>query len=70
MPWKACKSFVGQVRRYSWNGRIYQVRDVFYGGKLLRCEFAVRNPNGSKRWLPTYEGVMFEDISPWSYKRG
>lgn len=66
---------IGPVRKYVYQGGVYVVRDRWESmppspSGYIRSEYAVRNPNGSKRWVPTYEGVMFKDIEPLRMRRG
>lgn len=57
-------------RRYRWNGGLYLIRDRFtVAGQFGGCEYAVRNPNGSKRWVRCAEGVDFADIQPYRMRR-
>lgn len=67
---------IGRVRKYVFEGAVYVIRDRWdsmnnrFPRGLVRCEYAVRNRNGSKRWVPTYEGAMFKDIQPLSIRHG
>ena len=59
--------FHRKVRRYWRDGALYVIRDVWRRGearRLMRCEYAVSNPNGSKKWLACVEGVEFATIQP------
>jgi hypothetical protein len=63
--------FTRRTRRYWRAGNLYVIRDVWQrdphflsGLRLMRCEYAVRNPNGSKRWKRCIEGVEFAAIEP------
>lgn len=58
------------ARKYWWNGSLYLIRDRRdAAGKFTGCEYAVRNPNGTKRWLTCAEGVDFADIAPLRSRR-
>jgi hypothetical protein len=58
-------------RKYWWNNALYLIRDQYNGSKFAgMCEYAVRNPSGSKKWLLCVEGVMFTDIAPLRVRRG
>jgi hypothetical protein len=65
---------VGQPRRYWRDGNLYVIRDVWKSRSwrqrlgLVRCEYAVRNPNGSKKWKPCIEGVEFAAIEPLRHR--
>ena len=64
------------ARRFWRDGALFVVRDVWQraperpgGVRLMRCEYAVRNPNGSKRWERCVEGVEFAAILPLRHRR-
>ena len=63
----ACLS---RSRRYVVDGALYVIRDTWplvsqsRFARRLQCQYAVRNPNGSKKWLPCVEGVEFAAIQP------
>lgn len=68
--------FPGRPAKYWHQGNLYLIRDVWQrdpswwtGKRLMRCEYAVRNPNGSKRWVPCAEGVEFSAIAPLRQRR-
>ena len=67
--------FTRRSRRFWRDGALYVLRDVWQrdpermtGKRLMRCEYAVRNPNGSKRWERCYEGVEFSEIAPYKHR--
>lgn len=56
-------------RKYWRDGSLYLIRDRWEGGRLRTCEYAVSNPNGSKKWLSCVEGVEFSAIRPLRSRR-
>jgi len=56
-------------RRTWWKGGLFIIRDVYVGRVFVCCEYAARNPNGSRKWLPCAEGVEFAAITPWRRRR-
>lgn len=62
----AARAYRASVRRYVWEGGVYILRDYYTKyGFFAGCGYAVRNRNGSKRWVRCAEGVDFCDIEPY-----
>lgn len=67
--------FTRKARRYWKGSALYVIRDIWQrspgrpsGVRLMRCEYAMRNPNGSKKWVRCIEGVEFSAIQPLRYR--
>jgi len=48
------------MRVHEWNSNVYVLR-----GKRDACEYAVLS-DGYPQWKRTHEGVLFDDIEPFS----
>ena len=71
--------FAGTPRRYWQSGDLYVIRDIYQRTvtwpngivrrQHMRCEYAVRNPNGSKKWVRCTEGTEFSAIQPLRHRK-
>ena len=69
--------FPSRIRRYWSEGGLYVIRDVYqkdFSGsgirrQRMRSEYAVQNPNGSKKWVRCREGEEFAAIAPLRHRR-